>query len=122
MQTLSYGYLLPQNPDSGAKFFPAMETNIQHLNDHTHNGTDSALIASNVQTAPAASWVLAPIGGGVYRQLVSIPVAGFNYDTMGMWFKLGSGEYVYPTVERASATSFYIYTNDPALDINCFFR
>ena len=114
MQTLSYGYKLPANPDTGDQFFPAMEFNIQRLNDHTHNGVNSAPIASTQQSVLAASWAAAPIGGGLYRQLVTMPV-GFSYDTTNIWFKISTGEFVYPTVERVSASTYYIYTNDNTL-------
>lgn len=114
MITLSKGYKKPQNPDTGDVFFPAMEQNIQQLNDHAHNGTDSQLLATTTANLLAANWAAAPIGGGLYRQLVTMP-AGFQYDVAEIWFKLSSGELTVPTVERASATTYYVYTNDNTL-------
>ena len=114
MQTLSYGFKKPENDDRGDLFFPAMEENMQQLNDHTHNGVNSALLATTSQTILSASWVAAAIGGGLYRQLITVPT-GFSYDTADIWFKLSTGEYVYPSIERASSTTYYIYTNDNSL-------
>lgn len=114
MITLSYGYKKPVNPDQGDLFFPAMEFNIQRLNDHAHDGVNSAPLASQSQSIFPGSWVAAPIGGGLYRQLVTMPL-GLNYDTVDIWFKLSTGEFVYPSVERASASTYYVYTNDNSL-------
>lgn len=121
MQTLSYGYKKPANPDTGDEFYPAMEDNIQRLNDHDHDGVNSAPLASRTVSAPSGAWVAAPIGGGVYRQQVSVP-AGLNYDDCQIWFKLSTGEYVFPSVERVSASLFWVYTNDNSLNYVAYFR
>ena len=114
MITLSKGYLKPASPDTGDIFFPAMQTNIQMLNDHTHDGVTSQLLATTTQQILAANWVAAPAGGGLYRQLVTLPTtpSGLQYDVVDVWFKLSTGELTYPTVERASATTYYVYTID----------
>lgn len=121
MITLSYGYKKPQNPDTGDVVFPAMELNIQKLNDHTHNGTDSAPLASQTQTISSGSWLAAPVGGGLYRQLVTIP-SGLSIDTCSIWFRLSSGETIYPTIERQSTTQYYIYINDSSKSVTAFYR
>lgn len=121
MQTLSYGYEKPQNTDTGDVYFPAMERNIQRLNDHTHDGINSAPLASTSQDILAANWSAAPIGGGLYRQLVTMP-SPYLYDTAQIWFKLSSGEFVYPSVERQSGNTFYVYTNDNSLTYTAFYR
>jgi len=116
MQTLSYGYKKPQNGDKGQPLFTALEENIQRVNDHSHNGINSpALTAQSIQgiqdTILAASWAaFGPIGH--YRQLVTI-IAGFNYDTVFMSFRTTAGEYITPTIERFSATQYYVYTTNP---------
>lgn len=49
MQTLTYGFKKPQVTDKGAIVFPALEANWQQVNDHNHDGVNSALIsASNI--------------------------------------------------------------------------
>jgi len=121
MQTLSYGFLKPQKSDTGDVFFPAMETNIQKMNDHTHDGTNSSLPGSTAQSILAVSWVAAPIGGGLYRQAVTVP-SGHSYDTSDIWFKLSTGEAVYPSTERITASSYYIYTNNNTLQYTARYR
>lgn len=51
MEILSYGYKKPVNGDTGDVFFPALEENIQKQNDHTHDGVNSAFIASQSPSA-----------------------------------------------------------------------
>ena len=119
MLTLSYGYKKPQTGDKGAPLFTALEQNIQRVNDHTHNGVDSSpLTAQSLQgiqaTILAAAWVaFGPTGH--YRQLVTV-VAGFNFNTMYSSFRTVTGEMIYPTVERFSATQYYVYTTDNTQD------
>jgi hypothetical protein len=119
MLTLSYGYKKPQAGDKGTPLFQALEENIQRVNDHNHDGVNSpALTAQSLQGIPqsilAANWVaFGPTGH--YRQLVTM-FAGFNFDTCYTSFRKTTGEMIYPTVERFSATQFYVYTTDPTLD------
>ena len=42
--TLSRGYKLPSSGDDSTTWMSNIEDNIQRLNDHDHDGTDSALI------------------------------------------------------------------------------
>lgn len=121
MLTLSFGFLKPQPGDTGDIIFPAMQSNIQQLNDHTHDGINSALLALANQNILSAAWVPAPVGGGLYRQLITVPV-GFQYDTSVVTFKLSTGEVFYPTVERVSATQYYVYINDNTLDVVAYYR
>lgn len=114
MQTLSYGYKLPETNDKGPVVFPALEDDIQQLNDHTHDGANSAKldaksIDSIQQTLASGSWV--GVANNQYRQLVTVP-AGIDYDKINIGFRIANGDYVYPTVERVSSTQYYVYTND----------
>ena len=120
MIVLSYGYQKPETGDKGDPLFQALEENIQRLNDHSHDGIDSsALTAQSIvgisDTISSANWVAyGPTGH--YRQLVTV-IAGFNFDTVGMSFRLTTGEMIYPTVEKFAATQYYIYTTDNTQDI-----
>lgn len=114
MLTLSYGYKLPQAGDRGATLFQALEDNITRLNGHTHNGTDSAPLTAQAVVAITANILLGAwiaYADGLYRQLVTI-APGFDYDKVQIGFRLTTGEFVYPAVERVSATQYYVYTND----------
>ncbi len=121
MITLSHGYKKPANPDTGDEFFPAMEENIQLLNDHTHDGTDGALIALVTVNILAGNWVAAPIGGGTYRQLVTLP-SNRLYDSTDIFMRLSTGEVVYPKIEKNAANSYYVYTNDNSKTYVAFYR
>lgn len=119
MLTLSYGFKKPQSGDQGATFFTDMETNVQKMNDHTHNGTDSAsLPAQSVlgvpQTVALGSWV-AHGATGHYRQQVTVP-AGFDFDNVQISFRTSAGAVIYPTVEKVSDTQYYVYTTDNTID------
>lgn len=118
MITLTYGYKLPETNDKGPIVFPALEDNIQQLNDHNHNGANSSkLTAQSIEGVPeailAAGWVVQP--NNQYRQLVTVP-AGFDYDTITISFRLSNGDCVWPTVEKVSDTQYYLYTNDNTAD------
>lgn len=124
MITLNYGYLLPENGDIGNEIFDALESNIQRLNDHTHNGINSSKLPSSsiakvVQNIVQAGWVLQ--GNGIYRQLVNI-VGGSNYDDFFIFFRdTATKENCLLTHEKVSATSFYVYTNDSSQDITIYY-
>ena len=51
MLTLSHGYEKPETGDKGSVFFPALEDNIQKLNDHNHNGLNSELLTAAASAA-----------------------------------------------------------------------
>lgn len=115
MLTLTYGYLKPQSGDKGATLFNALELNIQKVNDHTHNGTDSApvdvkSIVASTQALNAGDWVTYGGPPGFYRQLVTMP-AGFLYDQVQFGFRINGNPALFG-VEKVSATTYYIYSND----------
>lgn len=121
MITLSYGFLKPQNPDTGDIFFPAIEADIQQLNDHTHNGVNSAPLASQTSGSfGIGALTAAPIGGGLYYQDLTLP-AGLDYDTCQIWFKK-LGNYVYLSCERLSSSTFRVYVNDNTTAYVAYYR
>lgn len=114
MVTLSYGYKRPQTGDQGSTLFTALADNITRLNDHDHDGSDSAqLSAASViaitATIAAGSW--SATSQGNYRQLVTLP-GTLDYDEINIGIKNSSGHWVFPTIEKVSDNSFYVYTND----------
>ena len=114
MLTLSYGFKKPEPGDKGDVFFPALQDNAQKLNDHTHNGTDSAKLTtlamnSLTSTISSANWVAS---GDVYRQLISMP-AGLTFDNVVIGFRESvSTNTSYLNVEKVSSNSYYVYCND----------
>jgi hypothetical protein len=117
MDTLSYGFQKPETGDKGTTLFTALEDNIQQLNDHSHNGIDSALITVppqpvEMQDILAVNWVaFGPTGH--YRQLITLPIT-FLFDEVNINFRESgtTGGYIYPTVQRLNNTQYYVYTTD----------
>lgn len=123
MITLTYGYKKPEDNDKGTVVFPAMEDNIDRLDGHNHDGTNSAILNINsltgiIQTLLSASWTL--VVSGTYRQQVTMP-AGLDYDNVNISFRLNNGDYVFPTVEKISTTQYYVYTNDNTQTYKAFY-
>lgn len=114
MLTLTYGYKKPETNDKGPVVFPALEADIQQLNDHNHNGANSAkLTSASLVSVPqiilAANWV--SDGGGNYHQDVNM-LPGYDYDQVTISFRDSFGAYIYPTVTRISASILRVTTND----------
>lgn len=127
MLTLSYGYLKPQTGDKGSTFFPALEDDIQQLNDHIHDGITSAkLTAQSIigvsDTIDHTDWVAT--SGGTYRQVVTMP-PNTSFADYGMAFTISngasSGSRIYPSIEKITNTTYYIYTNDNAIDLDVLY-
>lgn len=123
--TLSYGFVRPATGDKGSTFWGQLENDITQLNDHTHNGSDSALLTATSflavsQTISAASW--AHQGAGTYRQTVTMPASittnGGVFDDYLIQFRDNtSGQVITPTVERVTPTTFYVYINDNTITL-----
>ncbi len=124
MLTLTYGYKKPQTNDRGNVFFIPLEQNIQQLNDHFHNGVDSALIpttslSKNIATILAAAW--GATSGGRYRQLVTLP-ANMLYLTTHIVFVTAAGNTALLTTEAGTLTNnYYVYVNDNTLQLTAIY-
>jgi hypothetical protein len=122
--TLSYGFKLPDTGDRGASFFPDLEANIQQINDHTHNGVNSAPLAITAvvittQNITSAGWTL--VAGGIYKQTVTMP-ATLTYDAVSMEFRLTSSKHqILPTIEKVSANTYDIFINDNTVDVTALY-
>lgn len=121
--TLSYGYKKPATGDLGDVWFPALEDNIDRLNGHSHDGTDSAKLQSTSTKAShstVASGSFVDQGDGYWRATVSMP-AGTDFDDYLIIVKDPSTQdQMYLKVEKLSDTQFYIYINI-AQDVEVYF-
>jgi hypothetical protein len=117
--TLSNGYKNPDTGDRGTSWFADLNFNIERLNGHTHDGTDSEQIAASViskssATILAAAWG-SDLGGSTYKQTITLPT-GYSFDdTMLKFFISGGGadgQLVYPTVVKLSSSTYDVYIND----------
>lgn len=124
MLTLSYGFQKPESGNNGAAFFPALESNIQQLNDHTHNGSNSALLTASSSTAVsqsilAASW--ASLGSGKYSQTVTMPGV-ITFDTHNIQLRnTSTGEIMLLSVTKASANTYTVYINDNTIALTAIY-
>ena len=125
MQILSNGFKLPEENDKGSVFFPALEDNIQQLNDHTHNGANSnklalTAIVTQSQTVTAAGW--ASVATDKYRQQVSMPL-NLSYDDVTITFRDSTtGAVLHLSHAKVSSTSFEVFTYDPTLELKVIYR
>lgn len=120
MDILTYGYKLPETGDRGAIFFPAIEDDINRLNDHNHDGLNSSqLTAQSVvaisQSLLAAGWVAVVAEPGLYRQLVTM-IPGTLFDSYSFAFQVvgggDDGKRLQLRHEKVAPTTFYVYIND----------
>jgi hypothetical protein len=114
---LSKGYILPQTGDKGDVFFPALEFDIQRLNDHNHNGVNSEKIpTTNIdpvkQSLPSAGWLLESPGKW-YQELDLVNV---DYANVVIIVKNSLGEQLFLDVKPGTSSKKYkVYTNDNTL-------
>lgn len=125
MQTLSKGFKKPQAGDKGAVFFTALEDDIQQLNDHTHNGSNSALLSASAvtatsQTLSAGSWV--SVGGGIYRQLVTMPTGLTYLNNLWKYLHDTSNHELHLATEYYDTNKFYVYTNDNSISVKVIYK
>jgi len=125
MQTLTNGYKKPETNDKGPIVFPALEDNIQRLNDHTHDGSNSeiltpAAIAATTQAVASGSWGALTLGQ--YSQSISMP-AGIVFNNVSIRFQDdASGDIVYPTVVKTGASAYNVFVNDNTLNLTAVYK
>lgn len=123
--TLSYGYVKPDTGDTGSVWFPALEDDITQLNDHNHDGVNSAPLSGaflqpGLVQALAANWIL--VSSGVYEQTLTVP-SSFNIDTSVIYFKrISDNSLIYGEIQKLSSTSFKIFSNTNTIGINVYFK
>jgi hypothetical protein len=113
MIVLTNGYKLPETGDFGDVWFPALEDNIQRVNDHNHDGTnseklDSKNISATNQTVLAGDF---SASGNAFRATVNMP-SGLSFDDCVVLAKdPTTKDQVYLKVEKITVSQFYLYTN-----------
>ena len=120
--TTPNGYKRPVAPDPGSVWMPEHEDNIDRLDSHSHNGTNSELLDPTVAlqkptaSISAGSWVT--VSGG-YEQTINAPATISEVNTAVMKFVATAGipavgTVIYPTVERVTV-------NDNTLAMTVYF-
>lgn len=128
--TLSYGFVRPATGDTGLTFWSQLENDITQLNNHSHNGSDSALLTTaSVQAVtqaidtttnadPTLGWAVQ--SSGEYKRTITITntaITFVNCHIQVLKYTSTSGgvdlyDYIYATIERTGANSFNVYVND----------
>jgi hypothetical protein len=117
----SKGYKKPNTGDR-ATWWDDLNYNTQRLNDHTHDGSDSQALSTSVFTkgslaVSSASWAAVAGQNGTYRQLCTHPT-GYSFPTACMTiYDSTTGNQLFLSVEKASASTFYLYVNDNTLNL-----
>lgn len=116
MITLSKGFKLPETGDFGDVWFPALEDNIQQLNDHKHDGLDSEKIPSGNLSASVVTTLVgafADQGDGYWRASVSTP-GGVALSDLSVTVRDPTTlEPIYAKLAKNTASSIYVYINTP---------
>lgn len=121
---LSYGYKKPQTGDKGSTFFPELEANIQQLNDHAHNGSNSAQIPSTNILCVKVS-LSDPVLGqpawtfespGKFYKEIEIP-NNADYANVFIMVKNDAEEQMFLDIKPVSGNTkkFKVYSNDSGL-------
>lgn len=127
MIVLSFGYKKPQAGDKGSLFFPALEFDIQRLNDHNHDGNNSTKLTAQsivgiADTISSAGWV--SLGGGNYHQVVTMPPST-TFDLYAMAFRITSGPdtgaEIHPTIVKVGVNTYDIEVNDNTIDLSVLY-
>lgn len=127
MQTLTYGYKLPEDGDKGSVFFPALAFDIQRLNDHDHDGQNSTkLTAQSVgalidsTSIVAANWVAVAGKPGTFKQNVAMP-PNTDFDSYGIYIQIknggNAGLVIFPGIVKTATAAYDLYVNDNTLNL-----
>ena len=127
--TLSYGFQKPATGDKGSVFWPILEDNIEQLNDHDHDGVNSAKLTSagsiaTVQSVASGGW--GSLSGGLYRQTVTLPAAltavSGTYDDYAIEIRnSANGRKMFLQTEKVTSTTFYVWCNDNSISLKVLY-
>lgn len=120
MLTLTYGYEKPQLDDTGDLFFPAMERNIQRLNDHSHNGVDSVFIPPVSQSISHLNWTALSGFVNTYKQTIIMPGTLLYAGTI-IQLRDVNGNVVNNRIDAATSNTYIVYTNDNTQDLIAYY-
>lgn len=128
--TLTYGFVKPADGDKGSTFWDQLAADLQQLNDHTHDGLDSSLIAPTaiVATTQSVSPMTLDAATGLYYSDVTLPT-GITFDGQVMDFVVTAsgtpaevGARIYPSTLKLSATVYRLTVMGNDLTIKVVYR
>jgi len=121
-QTLSKGIIKPETGDTGDVWFPALGSNAEIQNDHTHDGITSRKIASSSVETTVDNITQADfsIEGTEYRATLNLPIGSLIATTRVSFRDPTTKEMIYPRIAFLSSTSIYVFLNEP-LDLEVLY-
>ena len=127
MQTLSYGYLQPEDGDLSPVWFPALAANWGKVATHDHNGTNSRPIdpagidkvnfTQTILAAQSGGWI--DDGGGNYHKTIQVPSGITELNNYFIKFmKDTTFDLLYLGMTRLTSQTYNVYSNDNTLDLS----
>lgn len=113
MITLSNGYKLPDTGDFGDSWFPALEDNIQRVNDHSHNGVNSEII-DGVNIKATTATIFAgdfSASGDQFETSVTLPSAALVDETNISFRDPTTKAEILLEIEKISVSQIKVYTH-----------
>lgn len=109
----TYGFTQLEDGDTGDTVWDAFKDNITRTDAHTHDGENSAPIESKSLSKGTSSLETTDFSldssTGMYRATVTMP-DGYEFDTAIISCREAtSGDVFYPSLEKITDTSFYLY-------------
>jgi hypothetical protein len=124
--TLSKGYRQPENGDRS--WYGDLNFNIERLNDHQHDGVDSAQIqlrhiVKQSQVIADTDWG-PDLGGATYSYSVTMP-SGLAFTDAQLRFVevtgTNTGVEIHPTVIQTAAGAFDVLVNDNTMTVKVIY-
>ena len=132
MHVTTYGYQIPDTGDKAKGtdgWMAAIVFNFNRLDDHNHDGINSALIPSSAfatytSSILAANWVS---NGSGYKQTITVPgdITEINNFTVKFVFTAPVGQVgqVAPlNYKRLTATTYEVYCSDNTAAFTAYYR
>jgi len=126
MQTLTYGYQKPEDGDRSTTWFPALASNVQKLNDHTHDGVNSSQVnpagldktnfSQSFAAGDSGGWIADGAYPGNYYKDISVPAGVLEINDYFVKLIDSSVNSVLSlSWERIDAQSYRVHSNDNTL-------
>lgn len=122
-QSHSYKYYKPSALDNGVEYAATIETFMEKMANHTHNGdTSSEIVLSlekqsiNYVSGVDISWV--PVADGIHKAIITMSNSNYD-DNVRLFFTKIGGNWIpfNPKTEKINASTYYIYSNQPTQDL-----
>ena len=123
--TTAFGYKIPDAGDLASSWMDDLDDNWARISAHTHDGADSAALpVTNLSklTSTILGSGYTDNGGGNFSKVVTVPGAITEISDFHIEFlETSTGDRLFPTMERESATTYTIRVNDSTLALTALY-